>query len=150
MTETLKVAERIAQGPRYAIDPVAFAGALIGAPVLVAVLGFWVFGIPVFALIFGGPAYLVFGTPILLIYLHRHPGTPNGAGQLALLAAIIGCGIAAPVMLITGDVDTLPALAIASVFVAGFALIWGATFGMLYNRWRSDLSRQPLPPFLIN
>ncbi|WP_299368785.1 hypothetical protein [uncultured Tateyamaria sp.] len=150
MTEILKISERIGKGPRYAIDPVAFVAALFGAPVLVALLGFWVLGLPVFALILGGPVYVILGTPLLLIHLHRHPGTANGTGQLALMTAIIGCALVASFLFAAGELDGLPVLAIASVFVAGFALIWGKTFGMLYNRWRSDLSRRPLPPLFAN
>ena len=56
-------------GPRYLIDPVAFFIALFGAPLLVALLGFWAFFIPIFALVFGGPIYLLLATPALLIHL---------------------------------------------------------------------------------
>lgn len=150
MTEKLKISERISQAPRYAVDPVAFARALIGAPLLIAVLGMWVAGIPVFALILGGPIYLIVGTPILLIYLHFKPGTPGGAGQLAIFTALIGSMITVLVLAAAGDVDILPTVGLLSLFAAAFALMWGVTFGKLYNRWRSDASRQPLPPLFAH
>lgn len=150
-TDKPKVRRRAAvphqSGDRYAIDPIAFAFALILAPVLVAILGFWALLIPVFALVLGGPVYLIVGTPVLLIYLHYRPGCAAGAALLALATMLFGMGgialsdsLLAPVV----DIDGLMALAAFGVF---FGPLWAATFGGLYNSWRSDASRRPLPPF---
>ena len=49
-----------------ALAPIAFVFALILAPIVVAVLFFWLFLIPVFAVYFGAIPYLLFGTPVLL------------------------------------------------------------------------------------
>lgn len=134
-------------GDRYAIDPIAFAFALILAPVLVTILGFWALFIPVFALVLGGPVYLIVGTPVLLIYLHHRPGSAAGAAVLALAAVVIGMGGIAlwdSVLMPVPNIDGLMAFA---AFGLIFGPLWGLAFGSLYNRWRSDASRQPLPPF---
>jgi len=98
MTETIEyfdiyesASEPHIPGARYAIDPVAFFLALICAPLLVALMFCWMIGIPVFALFFGGVPYLIFGTPVLLIYLHYRQGSPEGAAACAALTVIAGC-----------------------------------------------------------
>ncbi len=130
---------------RYAVDPVAFAFALLAAPLLVAVLGFWVIGIPVFALYFGGPAYLVMGTPILLIYLRLRQGSALEVAKLALATVVVGLAA----LLATLSVLNLGSEVQIVVILGGFAVIigplWGYTFGRLYNHWRNDLSRRPIP-----
>lgn len=132
---------------RYALDPVAFAFALICAPLLVALLGFWVLGIPVFALFFGVPPYLVFGTPILLFYLRLRRGTPLGAAKLAFGTVAAGLVAIVSGLALQGDTFDVDAM----MFFGGCALVfgplWGMTFGYLYNRWRNDLSRHPVPLF---
>ena len=141
MTETIKIT-----GPRYALDPVAFAKALILAPLIVAAFGFWVFLIPVFAVVFGGPLYLIVGTPVLMIYLHYAQGDPRGTSILAFATVVVGAGL----LVLADQVLDLLRHPDGLVFWIGFALVfaplWGLTFGKLYNRWRSDLSRRPLPP----
>lgn len=145
MTEKIKETETL---ERYAIDPVAFATALILAPLVVALLGFWALLIPVFALFFGGPAYLILGTPILLIYLHYHQGSPSGAALLAFGTVVFGlCSLLAAGAL-TGNSREVESIANLGAFGLIMAPLWGAAFGRLYNRLRSDASRQPLPPFV--
>lgn len=133
-------------GARYAIDPVAFFLALIAAPLWVALLFCWVVLIPVFAVLFGGLFYLVLGTPVLLVYLHYRHGTSQGAGALAVLTVVLG-GL---VFLLVQTLAGTPIPIETVLTLAGFSLLhafgWGITFGHFYNRWRSDLSRQPLPP----
>lgn len=142
MTEIPKTLE--AQRQRYAIDPVAFVLALICAPLLVAVLGFWAL-IPVFAVPFGGPAYLALGTPVLLAYLHYRRGSGSEIALLALatvfaaLIATFGYGFA------TDQLRALQDTVAYFVFGLFFGPLWGLTFGGLYNRWRSEISRRPLP-----
>ena len=152
MTETTRnTAETATRPDRYAVDAVAFFKALIGAPLIVAALGFWALGIPVFAVVFGGPAYLAFGTPILLIYLYIRSGTPGDIALLAffvmaaLLLARLVLSAVAPLgnSAITRDIDTAFNLGLWGLL---FAPLWGFAFGKLYNRWRSPASRRPLPP----
>lgn len=139
-------------GPRYAVDPVAFFKALFLAPLIVAGAGFWALFIPVGALFFGYVPYLVFGTPILLIYLHYRSGDPADIAMLAVacVGALALVALALPFLATVfwgqplRHIDGLPIFAILSI---GHAFIWGAVFGKLYNRWRSKASRQPVPAF---
>ncbi|MFL4470247.1 hypothetical protein ACERZ8_10305 [Tateyamaria armeniaca] len=132
-------------GARYAIDPIAFFFALICAPLLVALMFFWVAGIPVFALILGGPFYLVLGTPILLIYLYLRQGTPEGAAGLAALTVAIATPLYIGFMWFEASWFDPGGLVFLSGAGVVHAAAWGLTFGKLYNRWRSDVSRRPLP-----
>ncbi|WP_415921379.1 hypothetical protein [Tateyamaria sp. SN6-1] len=148
MTEMMKNngTREFLSGPRYALDPVAFAKALILAPLLVAGAGFWIILIPVFAAVFGGPIYLIVGTPVLMVYLHYAEGSAAGAAALAFVTTAVG---ALGLLAVTSLHDLRPyndGLIIWILFALAFAPIWGATFGYLYNRWRSPMSRQPLPP----
>ncbi len=131
--------------PRYAVDIVPFALALFAAPFWVALLGFWALLIPVFAIPVGGLAYLVVGTPALLIHLHYRVGTPESTAQLAF-SVIATCTAALLLLvLIFGDADAIgPALGLGIV-ASIMDILWGLAFGCLYNRWRSDQSRQPIP-----
>lgn len=141
MTEKIKKTEA-----RYALDPVAFAKALILAPLIVAAFGFWALLMPVFAVLFGGLPYLVLGTPILMIYLYFAEGTPGGAAKIALstVAVIV---LAFWVYGLFFDVHRYDdGLVIWAGFSLIFAPLWGFAFGKLYNRWRSPMSRRPLPP----
>jgi len=152
MTEIMKKIgmPNIAQAPasnRYIIDPVAFFLALICAPLMVALLGFWVIGIPVFALYFGGPAYLALGTPILLIYLRRAVGTPKGAAALAFCTVAVGLAALLIALSATSARSNIEIVAILGGFGLVIGPLWGLTFGYLYDRWRTPLSRRPLPLF---
>lgn len=152
MTEMMEYLE-IEKSPeplpgRYALDPVAFAGALIGAPVLVALLGFWAAGIPVFAVLFGGPFYLVFGTPVLLTYLLWHHGTPQGAAGLGLATVLAVAAAAWAIGTLFGLRDITEVVGFLGGFGLVFGPLWGLAFGALYNRWRNAMSRHPLPPLV--
>ncbi len=133
-------------GERYALDPVAFAKALILAPLTVAAFGFWVFLIPVFAVVFGGPVYLVLGTPILMIYLHFSKGSAKGAGVLAFVTVVVASAFLMLAHLMLDLFRHPDGLLIWIGCALVIAPIWGMTFGKLYNRWRSPMSRRPLPP----
>lgn len=149
MSEKIEIQEppKHIPGARYAIDPVAFAIALIGAPLLVALLFFWILLIPVFALLFGGIPYLVLGTPVLLIYLHYSHGSPQGAAGLAALTACIAGVLYTLWLAQKGDhmLQTGIVMLVLTCCLHGAA--WGWTFGLIYNHSRSDASRQPLPSF---
>ncbi|MEM8578201.1 MAG: hypothetical protein AAGF60_10145 [Pseudomonadota bacterium] len=75
---------------RYLVDPVAFFIALIGAPLLVTLASFWLFLIPVFALVLGGPIYLILGTPLLLFHLRRDEGKSDSIVALAMMTVLAG------------------------------------------------------------
>lgn len=130
-------------GPRYLIDPVAFFIALFGGPLLVALLGFWVLFIPVFALALGGPIYLLLATPALLIHLRFRDGDTGGIITLAFAVVIGGAAAGYVYGLLVPDSDA----AFFALFFGGFGLVlgplWGCAFGWIYNRLRSDFSRVP-------
>lgn len=134
-------------GTRYAIDPVAFFFALICAPLLVALLGFWIVLIPVFAVFIGGLPYLILGTPALMMYLHYRQGSPEGAAGVAALTVIVASIVTLVWMALNGNSGELQGLLVVGGMGVLHAFVWGLAFGSLYNRWRSDASRQPLPPF---
>ena len=102
----------------------SFILALILAPIVVGILGYWAV-IPVFAILFGAPTYLAFGTPAFILAIAKWKAGPLGlafAGFLANLAAY-------PAVLLSYGPD-------AAEFVTGFgyffAPLWGLTFGLLY------------------
>lgn len=131
--------------PRYLIDPVAFFGALIGAPILFTLLSFWALFIPVFALVLGGPAYLVIGTPILLWYLRRNDGEPSDLGFLAFCIMAVCLALLLLFAAVTGDEQML----VTGCFFFGFGMIfapaWAYLFGTLYRRFRRDFYAKPRP-----
>lgn len=130
---------------RYIIDPVAFFGALIAAPLLFTLVTFWIIFIPVFALVFGGPAYLIVGTPVLLWYLRRNDGDPADLGFLAFVIMVAGlvfiCGVA--------FVAQEPELMSVGLGYLGFGMIfgpaWAYVFGRLYQKFRRDFYAKPRP-----
>jgi len=132
-------------GPRYVIDPAAFFLALIGGPILFTLLSFWMFFIPVAALLLGGLPYLIFGTPVLLFYLSRHPAKPLALAALALLT-LFGLSICLSVTaMITNDDNTADMALIVLIFGTLFAPSWAVCFGVLYNKLCRDFFTHPIP-----
>lgn len=131
--------------PRYVIDPVAFFVALIGGPLLFTGLSFWFFLIPVFALGFGGPLYLLIGTPLLLHHLARHKCVPGNLAQLAMYTVLAILPVSAFAALVFQDIAIL---SVAFGFVVMGMLIgpgWGYFFGVVYNRLCRDFYAHPRP-----
>ncbi|MGJ8615316.1 MAG: hypothetical protein ACSHWS_00660 [Sulfitobacter sp.] len=131
-------------GPRYIIDPVAFFLALIGGPLLFTLATFWMLFIPVMALGLGGFPYLIFGTPVLLIYLSRHPAKPLQLAGLALLTLFclsICLSIGAAIL---QDEAVFALIPFILIFGAIFASAWAASFGWVYNKLCRDFYTQPL------
>ena len=129
---------RTSRKPGYLIDPVAFFVALIAGPLVVTGMTFWLLFIPVFALVMGGPLYLIMGTPLLLIYLRRNQPSVESIAFLALLAVLALFPIAGALSLITGDAGLFQ----GAVFFLGFGLVfgplWAVAFGKIYLRMRRD------------
>jgi hypothetical protein len=121
------------------LDPVAFVAALVLAPLLVALLFFWVLLIPVFAVIIGGLPYLIFGTPVLLWMVTRYPmqASPFAVAGLASLLAFIGTLAVADRLAPTPLSDAGMVLLLGGIpFSAG----WFIAFALLYRRfWRPVL-----------
>ncbi|MGB7318630.1 MAG: hypothetical protein WBC85_11755 [Planktotalea sp.] len=116
----------------YLIDPIAFAGALVGAPLLVAVLGFWAFLVPVGALIFGGPLYLLLGTPALLILLPRRKPRALEIAGLAFVVNLFATALIGLVGLLSSSFDLQDFLVLYGGLGSIMAPIWGTAFAMLY------------------
>lgn len=130
------------QGARYIIDPVAFFLALIGGPVLVTAVTCWLI-VPIFALALGGPAYLIIGTPVLLIYLARNPAQPSALADLALRTVFLVGLILGLIAIALGGVEVVGLLLGIAFFAAIFAPLWAAAFGWLYARLRRDFYAHP-------
>jgi hypothetical protein len=114
------------------LDPVAFFAALILAPLLFTLMTFWVFFIPVFALIFGAVPYLVIGTPVILMLLLRYRCTKARAASAGFLCA----AILLLVVVITPNTRIFPPDAMVfAAFGLIFAPLWAAMFASLYNRF---------------
>lgn len=132
------------QREAYAIDPVAFFFALIGAPLAVAAGGFWIMGIPVIAAVLGGPFYLAIGVPVLLWHLGRHPPRPWRIAELAFTSSAVMSLVGLTMIYITeGARDAQHYL-----FFVGFALIfaplWGGVFGIFYRNFQREIYTHPV------
>jgi len=114
---------------------VPFFGALIAAPLLITALTFWFTIIPYFALIMGGPIYLLFGTPLLIWHLRRNPPRVLPIILLALISLLGLVPIALIIWGITGDDSVMEALLAFMIYGAGFATLWSATFALIYQRF---------------
>ena len=134
-----------AKPPQRIIDPVAFFVALIGAPIVFALFTFWAYFIPVAAIVFGGPVYLVVGTPLLLWMLSK--GDPNyGKVILWSLTGLLAALAALPLISL---VIVKLHLAEAIYFFGGFGLFfapaWAATFLALYRLLRREFYASARP-----
>lgn len=114
------------------IDWLVFIFALIGAPLLVTLLTFWAF-VPVFALILGGPFYLLLAPPFLIWMLRRHG--PNYI--LAILGACVSLIAVPPIMAAYGLLTGTPrafedGLAFALMGLI-FAPAYAAAFVFIYK-----------------
>jgi len=129
---------------RYIVDPVAFALAMVGGPVLVTLVSFWMVGIPVAALILGGPLFLIVGVPVLLWHLVRH--APR-VGRISLLALTsfavlpVFVGVAAG---LTGQNQLFVWALWYGFFGCIFAPLWGAMTGRIYIRLRREVYIHPV------
>ena len=134
MTEMIEYRKKLAT--RHMIDPLAFFGALILAPVLVTLLTFWVLLIPVFALVMGGPVYLITAVPVLLWWLGRRE--PD-AGEIMLLAMAVNLAASALIylyFLARVPNDPVGAAVMYLAFGSIFAPAWAGMFAWLYRRMR--------------
>ena len=128
----------------HIIDPVAFFGALILAPLLVTALTFWVAYIPVAALIFGAPFYLALGTPVLMWHLARNAPNATDIAGLAMATVAIAAGCLTVLAILAGQTETVHVILAGSIFGLIFAPVWGGTFGWLYIRMRREFFAQPV------
>lgn len=74
-----------AKATRQLVDPVAFVLAMVGAPLLVGIVGAPLILIPSIATLLGGPIYLMVGIPVMLIYMAHRKVSPRRWAGVALL-----------------------------------------------------------------
>jgi len=125
--------------PLPILDPIAFAGALVLAPLVIAVMFFWVILIPVAAVFFGGLPYLIFGTPVFLWMVTRYPpdfGTFAVGGLVAHAIFVLCLALWQPADPFQGG----EMLSFMSLWGLPFSLAWGGAFDWLYRKfYRSPL-----------
>lgn len=128
---------------RYIIDPVAFFAALIGGPLIFTALTFAAFFIPVAALLFGGPMYLIVGTPLLLWYLRSNDGDPDALALLAFKVMVFAFILVLCIAALTGEEGLFG----VGMWFTGFGMIfgpaWAYSFGRVYRYLRRDFFAKP-------
>jgi hypothetical protein len=114
------------------LDPIAFAGALVLAPLAFATVTFWMALVPIFAIYFGAVPYLVFGGPVFLWMVTRFPphvGTFAIAGLLAHALFVLCLALWQ-----MADDDRLDHfLKFMALWGIPFSLGWGGTFAWMYR-----------------
>ncbi len=127
---------------RHLVDPVAFGLAMIGGPLLTAILGAPALLIPSFATLLGGPIYLLIGVPVMLIALRRRPLEPGG---WALLALTTHLSLFTPIFLLAWLADgNFDGTSMFLFFGSVFAPIWGAVSGAIYHRLERSFFKQTI------
>ncbi len=118
------------------IDIAAFIMALIAAPLLVTALTFWIAFIPVYALVFGGPVYLLVGTPVLLLLARKTRLTAATCAEAGCWAMVALTAIGVVIAPFAGyGMDDVGFILMVGVISSVFATVWAGTFGMLYNNF---------------
>ncbi|MGR3622682.1 hypothetical protein [Pseudophaeobacter sp.] len=128
--------------PTQLMDPVAFALAIVGGPLVVATIGAPLFAIPVMAVVFGGPLYLLIGIPVLLVDMRRNPVTSGRWARLAFASFIL---LGLPMLFFTALIDkSLSVPGFFLIFGSVFAPLWGAVIGYIYGRLERDFYKQTI------
>lgn len=129
---------------RYLVDPVAFSVALIGGPLFVTAVSFWLLFIPVLALIIGGPFYVLVGGPMVLAHLHRHRGSQSSIIWLACRTIIIVSILGMLACVLAGHPDAVYAIILLSFPAMIFGFLWAWAFGWIYFNLRRAFYARPL------
>ncbi|HHC29396.1 MAG TPA: hypothetical protein ENK80_02380 [Rhodobacterales bacterium] len=148
MTEMCEIRSPLWPGarlPARLVDPVAFFTALVLAPLLVAAGFFWVVLIPVFAVPFGVPFYLLPGAPLMAHRLRHHPARASDFAWLGLVANLGTPIIIALAALLGGDTRLLQMFGFFFGFGLIFAPAWCAVFALIYRRLERPVYAQPIP-----
>lgn len=124
------------------LDPIAFVGALILAPLLVAVLFFWLLLIPVVALAFGAVPYLLFATPVLAWMVTRYPVAQGLFAVGGLLAHFAFC-ICLAIWSNAQSVAQVEMTAFMALWGVPFSAAWCAAFASLYVRFYRLFTHNP-------
>jgi hypothetical protein len=114
------------------LDIVAFIVAMIGGPVMVTMLTFWLALIPVYAVVIGGIPYLVIGTPMALWMALRGPITVERALQWSGLTILVLTGAIAVFTAFTTEGEAFAATLMIGGVCAVFGMAWAGTTGWIY------------------
>jgi hypothetical protein len=114
--------------------PVPFLIAFFSAPLIVTALTFWIGLIPYFALLIGGPLYVVIGLPVLIWYLRGHPPNYMPIILLALISLLATVPLGLALALWFDRWKDLEMLEMIFSYGPVFAVAWSAGFTFLY-RW---------------
>ena len=141
MTE---ITGNIKRTENHLIDPLAFFGALVAAPLLVTLATFWILFIPAFALVMGGPIYLIFATPVLLWWLGRREPSVIEIGLLAFAANLAVAGGLYLFVMLEGAREPGFMAMFYLIFGSIFAPLWAGVFAWLYRRLRRPFFEQTI------
>ena len=124
-------------------SPGAFFAALILAPLAVTLAGALAI-IPVFALFFGAPFYLLAGTPALLWAVGRYPLNGFAYALLGAVLNVAGGAIALPILWMDiGFQAAAEDVAFYFGFGTIFGAIWCAVFALFYGKFHPDYEFKP-------
>ncbi len=114
---------------QVALSP--FLVCLVRAPLLVALLGFWMVNIPVFALVLGAPTYLLFGGPAFYLTICQGASSP----MMHMMAGVMAHIVSIPAMVLYFGINerAMNGISVMVQFSFVFAPLWGLTFGFLYR-----------------
>lgn len=118
------------------IDPIAFTAALLLAPILVALAGFWILLIPVVGAVFGAPFYLSAGSLAFAVGIMQGVDRAVGFAAIGFLAVLASVPLAAAFGL---DDLLFRGLEFESFLALGLVhgTLWGFVFGVLYRWFRN-------------
>ncbi|SLN53788.1 hypothetical protein [Pseudooctadecabacter jejudonensis] len=125
------------------VDPTAFFLAVIGAPLLVTLATFWLV-VPPFALVMGGPVYLIFAIPVLLWDIPRHEPTFARLAWLGFGAAMVVAALMALFGRILPASGLDQAAALYAIMGAIIGPLWGGFAAPLYLKFRRASCAQPI------
>ena len=123
----------------------AYGLALIGAPVAVAILGFWFLLIPVFAVYFGGIPYLVLAGPAFWLALRKLPPNPVYFAAIGFALNLLTPVLYAVNYWYRGLPYPADMIGIIWKYGAVFSALWGAMFALLFQLFCYILIRRPKP-----
>jgi len=121
----------------YQVHKPGFLIALFAAPILTAIVLFWLYLIPVFAVVFGGLPWLFLGGPALWITLRY-----KGPGPMLIVSGFMANALGTPLLLavyvlIVGSkgflLREMADLLYIPLFGAVFSAIWGAVFWWMFH-----------------
>ena len=121
------------------VDPVAFVGALILAPLAVAACTFWLLLIPVVGIFFGAPFYLTVGAIAFALSIVHGRETPSDFAVVGLATAFVSVPVAHSAITAFGFVEIPIGLLPYTVLGMIHGTAWGWAFGRLYRAFRDPL-----------